>query len=333
MARGAAFGKFRPRQQYKVLCYNVEDDANEQKLRVSAACRAASITPDDVMGSHVQLIGPTDVGTLLTTTNEGKSFESTAAMVELEAYIAACRPDVVFLDPLIALHNADENDNPALRRVMAWLRALAVRYAMGVVIAHHTKKGGSVAGDPDSSRGATDIVNAARLVMTLCAMTEKEATEFKISADDRGDYFRVDAGKSNYSRKEGADWFKRIEYTLENGEYVAAAIPWTPVFAEHAQTVTATEQLIFHIERGTGMEPYAAKLSGDQRSIKRAMEMLNVPAKDHAKMLNQLLASGTVKNCEYKGGANRSIRYGLRTSDGPSANWTGPFQEDTAKND
>ena len=84
------------------------------------------------------------------------------------------------------LHDAEENDNTALRAVMAKFRNLAIQHNLAVVLVHHARKGsGSSAGDPDNLRGASSIVGAARIVLTVLTMDEEQAAKLGIGAKDR----------------------------------------------------------------------------------------------------------------------------------------------------
>jgi hypothetical protein len=132
------------------------------------------------------------------------------------------KPDVLMLDPFVELHSAEENDNTAVRAVLARLRAMAVAHDMSTAILHHARKGGGDrrggdAGDPDSLRGASAIVGAARIVLTANIMTEGEADAFGIGEDKRRSYFRLDSAKNNYAPIEAAEWFERQEFLLPNG--------------------------------------------------------------------------------------------------------------------
>ena len=99
----------------------------------------------------------------------------TDAMDALEAMVEEFKPDVLMLDPLVELHTAEENDNTGLRAVVAHFRTLAKRHNIGLVLAHHTRKGTTMPGDPDAIRGAGSIVGAVRVAMTVCTMNEEEA--------------------------------------------------------------------------------------------------------------------------------------------------------------
>src|SRR5439155_12407120 len=109
---------------------------------------------------RLALVGPKNVGTLIEL-SDGKVVR-TDAFGDLDIILKEFQPDVLILDPLVEMHTAEENDNTALRSVLAEFRALAVRRKMAVIILHHSRKplAGHAPGDPDTLRGASSIVGA-----------------------------------------------------------------------------------------------------------------------------------------------------------------------------
>lgn len=319
LALGEEFGRFTPSEPSKVLFYNVEDDKSEQQRRCSATLRQFGATPRAVM-ANLRMVGPHNVGTLLNTSYDGRILVNTPAMDELEDYIDKWQPDVVILDPFVELHSSEENDNTEIRKVLARFRSWAQQKNLGLVILHHARKGGSSPGDPDSMRGASAIVGAARVALTVNTMTEDEAKELGVSSDNRRDYFRLDGAKMNYAKVHEADWFERTEYTLDNGEGVAAAIPWKPPHQSVGPTHVA--QLISFVSRGTLLGPYSPKLSNDPRSIKQAMEHIGISLPSAQKeLLRQLLDDSEISTKMFVCPTTRNKRSGLCTSQGPDAKW------------
>jgi len=320
MALGVPYGNFRPIRPYKVLSYNVEDDRDEQLRRISASCRQFDKSPYDAV-QNLRMVGPTEMGTLLHLGPDGRLLFNTPVMHELEEYIDLWKPDVVMLDPFVELHSSEENDNTAIRQVLARFRSWAVQMKVALVLLHHARKGGSTPGDPDSLRGASAIVGAARVILTVNTMTDEEARDMQIPVDHRRDYFRLDGGKMNYSRVQNADWFERVEYHLDNDEGVAAAVPWTP--PKQAVGLSHVMAIITEIERGTADGPYSPKLSGDSRSIKKAMELVGVTLPDAQKELRDLvLKDPAVSVSEFTDPTTRNKRQGLKTPNGPLAKWS-----------
>lgn len=230
---GSAFRNFKVSADTRFAVYNVEDDADEQKRRFSAMFQRLGLTSESPNG-RLAIIGPTEAGQLIRTSERGSAMVSTDAMEQIEQFFETFKPDVACFDPFVELHDADENDNTAVRAVMAFLRRMAARHNCSVLVLHHSRKGVGDPGDPDSLRGASAIVGAARVVLTLNVMSKEEAKTFGIAEERRRTYFRLDGAKSNYAPIEDAEWFERQEIKLDNGtddepaDGVAVAWPWKP---------------------------------------------------------------------------------------------------------
>jgi hypothetical protein len=223
-ATGQAIGQFAPSATLKVVNYNTEDDRDEQQRRYSAALKASGHDLD-VMQNIIRC-GPEDVGTLFERDQATGRISPTAAMAQLEELCVSSGADVLFCDPLAELHNAEENDNTAMRAVVAAFRSLAKRLNIAVVILHHDRKGNNSPGDMDRVRGASAISGAVRVMLTLTTMTEEEAEKLGINPEERRRHFRIDGAKSNYAPTQDAEWWRLAAYEIENGEQIAACMPW-----------------------------------------------------------------------------------------------------------
>jgi RecA-family ATPase len=140
LALNQQYGKFTPAGACRVLTYNVEDELNEERMRLSAILRYFGATPADLKGK-LRIVGPNDIGTLVERDAATGRLRTMPAMEALEEMIEEFKPDVLMLDPLVELHTAEENDNTGLRSVIAHFGTLAKRHTIGLVIAHHTRKG------------------------------------------------------------------------------------------------------------------------------------------------------------------------------------------------
>jgi hypothetical protein len=227
LATGQAVGEFRPGKPSKVVNYNVEDDELEQRRRYSAALRASNQKPADVAGQVIRC-GPESIGTLFERHPDTGRIVPTAAMDALEALCKETGADVLVCDPLAELHNAEENDNTAMRAVIAAFRGLAKRLNIAVLLLHHDRKGNNTPGDMDRLRGASAITGAVRVLLTLTSMSPEEAERFGIPPEERRRHFRIDGAKSNYAIAQEAEWWRLAGYPLANGEEVAACLPWSP---------------------------------------------------------------------------------------------------------
>lgn len=317
LALGEEYGRLIPDRRMKVMTYNVEDDRDEQRRRFSAALRFMGKRPADLNG-YVTRIGTETIGTLLEQNKDSKEMYDTPAMMQMEREIKQRRPDVLMLDPLVELHEAEENDNTAVRKVMAHFRALAIRYDMAVVLLHHTRKGVAAApGDPDVARGASAVVGAARIVLTVNVMSDAEASNFGLKADYRRFFSRVDGAKINAAPIGKEEWFERQSYDLANGDRVAVMKPWIPphdsVSVEQMETIQAG------LAQGSPTGPWSPKLSKDARSVRRLLMDNGVTtAEGQRKVLDELFCAGFgIGTFRRK---NRATAQGIKTSEGKPSN-------------
>jgi hypothetical protein len=322
LALGAKYHRFKPPTPSKVIFYNVEDDLTEQRRRLSAALRQFDRTPYDI-APHVLRLHPTGIGTLLSYDRDADTWQPTQVMQALEAEICHYAPDVTILDPLVELHTADENDNTAMRAVIARFRALAEKFGMAVVILHHTVKHSTGApGDQDILRGASSSVAAARVALTVLPMSKEEAENLQIADDVRRGFFRVDGAKSNYAPAHAAEWFQLTEYRLDNGDDVAAAVPWTPP-ADRALDVSEHDTLCEELAAGIDGQPYSPRLTDSEpRSVLHLFRRHGIKTADgQKKTLYQLLANG-FDHMTFNDRQNRRRSKGLRFKDGrPRVQW------------
>ncbi len=327
MAVGRNYGDdFRPREATSTIVYNVEEDATEQRKRLSAVLRQFNAQAADIRGKVIRA-GPHNVGTLLTRDDQGR-IHFTAAMERLETLIQERNPATLIVDPLAELHACEENDNVALRAVIAQFRELAIKYNIEVIILHHTRKGGAdKPGDPDVARGASAIIGAVRVAITSTGMAETDAQNFGLPTDAkaRSHYLRIDDAKQNYAPIGDARWFEKVAYILDNGEAVAAAVPWTPPAAKTA-TQTDLAAIATAIERGApGGEPWSPRLSAaEPRSVRFLLEQHGFHGKDaQNKVLTRLQAECHVETARYSRGNGRHPAQGLHIRDLPAADWFG----------
>ena len=269
LASGEAVGAFRPGGPLKVVNYNVEDDQLEQRRRYSAALKAAGKTQADIAGK-ITRCGPETIGTLFERDPQTGRIRPTAAMDRLEALCRETGADVLICDPLAELHNAEENDNTAMRAVVAAFRALAKRLNIAVLLLHHDRKGNNAPGDMDRLRGASAITGAVRVLLTLTSMSPEEAARFGVQSDERRRHFRIDGAKSNYAVAQEAEWWRLAGYELSNGEEVAAALPWQPPGVFEGLSLDTCISMVGTLQRGQDGFPFAVK----EQAKGSALEMM-----------------------------------------------------------
>jgi AAA domain-containing protein/primase-like protein/bifunctional DNA primase/polymerase-like protein len=309
LALGCAFHRMRPGGvPLRVATYNVEDDADEQKRRFSALLDRMNLAPNALSG-NLAILGPNQVGTLLHTARDGGLLVNTPVMDRLEAFITEFNPDVLILDPFVEMHAAEENDNTAVRAVLARLRTMAIEHNMALIILHHSRKGAGDPGDPESLRGASSIIGAARIVLTVNVMTKEEAQSFGISPERRRNFFRLDGAKNNYAPIEDAEWFERVEIRLNNGgdhagDGVAVAWPWHPPSVWAKIPPADINKLMDEIAAGPApgqyYSPTAAGAQNDRPVFPLVIKTLEVNETQAKAMVKTWLKSGLLKTFAYK---------------------------------
>lgn len=315
LALGMPINGMHPCRPFRVMIMNAEDDQDEQRRRLSAVLTSLGRTPDDIAGL-IARVTPNGVGTLLernTDFDVSGSVRPTAAMLALINAILSFKPDVLILDPLAELHGVDENDNIAMREVVALFRRLAVDHDLALVLVHHTRKGPSLPADMDTARGASSIVSASRIVLTVTGMDEAAAQRLGVAAHRRRHYFRVDGAKNNYAELSDAEWFERAVYTVGAVDTVAVPVPWAP--PNEVISLNTYLSIACAVEQGSSVGPWSAKLSSDVRSVRNLFEQHDIRTlKAQRDCLADLLARGFVETPFRR--SNRGTAFGLRSADG-----------------
>jgi hypothetical protein len=77
--------------------------------------------------------------------------------LRLQQTVEQLRPRLLIMDPLVRLHNVDENVAAAVAPMLAFLRELQRKYACAVALVHHARKGGSALRAGQALRGSSEI--------------------------------------------------------------------------------------------------------------------------------------------------------------------------------
>ncbi|MDP2358196.1 MAG: AAA family ATPase [Beijerinckiaceae bacterium] len=204
-----------PHERLRVWLWNGEDPMDELQRRIMAAVKYHNLQREDIEGYLFVNSGRSSPITLA-------AMDGRAAKVDVQskneiiANILDNRIDLVVIDPLIASHMVNENENGPIALVAETWADIAEQTNCAIELVHHTRK---MIGEAthDDARGASALVNASRSARVLNRMTEHEATSFKV--ENRRLYFRVDNGKSNMAKPaDAANWFRMASIDLCNGE-------------------------------------------------------------------------------------------------------------------
>lgn len=219
-AHGVSWGPFAPRGELRVAVFNFEEDADEQRRRAVVAARAMEIN-QEAIADRVWLPRMGDKApTIVSVDPRTKTPHETGWGDELIAYIERRKLDVVIIDPLVEFHGCDENDNSAIKSVLAAFRRVARMTGAAIFLIHHVPKyTEGRAGDLNVVRGGGAIAGAVRVAYTMMTMTAEEAEAMGIEPERRRDYSRLDDAKSSYAPPAGeARWFRRESVDVGNGD-------------------------------------------------------------------------------------------------------------------
>jgi hypothetical protein len=221
------------RRPYRVLLLCFEDGLLEIDRRMQAAIKHFGVADYEIADQLFYAAVGSRQGKLVVANRN--QIRQGPLVDRVRQAIHQTQADVLCLDPLVKTHGVAENDNNAIDFVCALLLDLAVEFNIAIDLLHHDRKGGADPGDADRARGASALVDAARLDYTLTTMSEDEANRFGIPAEERPSYVRYDSGKVNLCPAVKAIWFRLVGAPLGNGteEYpngdeIQVAEPWWP---------------------------------------------------------------------------------------------------------
>lgn len=258
-------GKSLPRGPQAAWVYNLEDGQEELDRQISAAAMFYDIRPEDC-GDRLMVDSGLDQP--LCTASEGRDGFAIAEEVfeQLEATIRARSIAVVTVDPFVSSHLVQESDNGAIDALTKRWKRLAKATGCAVVLVHHTKKLGGREATAEDGRGAVALRDAARVVLPLNPMSDREAEELGITDPAlRRSLVRIDMGKANRAPPDAATWIKLESQSLGNGgdgepsDFVGVATPWEKPDVFHGLTAAHLYAVQQRVASGEWRESVQAK--------------------------------------------------------------------------
>ncbi|APZ97339.1 hypothetical protein BWQ93_01655 [Sphingopyxis sp. QXT-31] len=258
-------GKALPRGAQAAWIYNLEDGQEELDRQISAAALFYGIGPDECAG---RLLVDSGLDQPLCTATEDRDGFALAEDVfqQLEATIRARSIAVVTVDPFVSSHQAQESDNGAIDAITKRWKRLAKSTGCAVVLVHHTKKLGGREVTAEDGRGAVALRDAARVVLPINPMSDREADELGITDPQlRRSLVRIDMGKANRAPPDAATWIKLESQSLGNGvdgepsDYVGVATPWEKPDIFHGLTAADLYEVQQRVKAGEYRESVQAK--------------------------------------------------------------------------
>jgi hypothetical protein len=219
----------------RVLILSFEDDREEVERRLLAARIHHNVGAEELDGWLFYCALSRKDGKIKVLDDKGRAVDG-ELVEQLVDVITANKIDLVGLDPFVKIHSVGENNNDAVDAVAQVLTDIAHEHDIAVDAPHHVSKGPADPGNAHKGRGASALVDAARLVYTVTPMSADEAMAFGTPEEDRHFYFRMDKAKVNITppgRK--ATWFRLVSVPLGNGtelyphgDNVQTVELWTP---------------------------------------------------------------------------------------------------------
>ena len=245
-----------------------------------------------------------------------------------ERIIAAARDaeiGLITVDPFVKSHALDETSNAEIDAAATAWAEVAQACGAAVQLVHHVRKGPREgAGDIEAARGAKALTDAARVGLVLSPMSEAEAEELGVTPGERWRHVRLDDAKANMApRATRASWFRIETVPLGNGtpayphgDQVAALAPWAPPSAFSRLRPEDCNRALDRI--GAGPEPgtlYAAQRRGrgtERWAGRVLMREFGLSEAEAAQVIGAWLKSGVLAEDEYRDGAQRKTRFGVR---------------------
>ena len=225
-----------------VWIFNLEDGTDELERQLSAACAYHGIGPADC-GDRLHL----DSGLVQPLCTAIEDREGFTLAEEVFAQIAATIRErgiaTVIVDPFVSSHAVRESSNEAIDAITKRWKRLAQETGSAIVLVHHTRKLGGREVTAEDGRGAVALRDAARVVLPINPMGDKEAEELGIAnPQERRSLVRIDTGKANRAPPDAATWIKLESQSLENGnglepsDFVGVATLWEKPDVFHGLT-------------------------------------------------------------------------------------------------
>lgn len=201
--------------------YNAEDPRDELYLRLRAVMQHFKVADDRLLAGD---------GTPLLAINSGLTGDAFNLMRRAEdgtltrgdankiiKSLKRHRIGLIILDPMVDMHDGQENDNVEMSRVMTEIQRIAVEADCAVILIHHSRKvidRESASGNMEVTRGAQAIVGKARAVTTLFQMGERQTRDFRdgnkvLEPGDETRYVAWTDAKGNMSLAGSTNWFRR----------------------------------------------------------------------------------------------------------------------------
>lgn len=303
-------------EQGPVWIFNNEDPIDELHRRIAAILEFYGLTFKQLEGKVFLNSGRMKKERLLIANEDPKKgkylYDDNIEVIErsIEKYGIK----LLIIDPFARCHYLNENDNSAMDMVADIFTGIADRQNCAINLVHHSRKLGKaefMAGNADSIRGASSLVNAARIAHTLTTMSQTEAEGFGLDPTQHIFYSRLDSAKNNLSAPTTEiNWYKKESVTIANGEKRGILKTWEAPKVLASGITEDKEQLVLQMINDAWFEKRPYKFSKDSdSSIYKTLKQspFNLQKGQIDTVLYNLMNSGKLVN-ETEKGALKGLR-------------------------
>jgi hypothetical protein len=254
MVTGRPLLGIEPQERVRALYWNGDDAYDEVERRIYAIAKHYEIDLKPLLEQGWLSIGTSDAQPLcLGEINRGSLILNADAVNDVCALIKDRGLGLACFDPFKSLHRIPENDNTNMEVVADALKNIGIRTNAAVAVDHHIRKpaqGQSEVTTADA-RGASALINKARLSRVCNPMTAQQAIDAHLKEAERKYYFRVDTGKVNIAEPGDAMWYRRVPVLCDNGEKTPVITAWTYPNAFDSVTTAHMHQVRDKAEKGS----------------------------------------------------------------------------------
>jgi hypothetical protein len=305
----------------RVLIVSLEDDANELRRRLRAACLHHGVMRAELSGWLYLAAPGSSGGKLVVLDPHGRPVLGGLA-AKLARSITERKIDIVSLDPFVKSHSVEENSNGMIDEVVQVLADMADQFDIAVDVPHHAAKGPPDPGNANRGRGASSMKDAGRLIYTLTPMSLEEGQALGLNEPDRRRLIRLDSAKVNITPPMAqAKWFRLVGVDIgngtelyPNGDQVQTVEPWTPPDVFAALSNLVINAILTDIDAGL---PDGNRYTDAAKTVERAawrVVVKHAPATSEAaarQIIRTWMMSGLLIRRSYENPATRKVVNGF----------------------
>ena len=206
----------------RVAYWNGEDSPEELERRLYAICTFYDITRKQI-GDRLFIDTAHTLPIKLATLDDGKAKLAVPLVGELQYALKDLKIDHLSLDPLVSTHELSENDTGHMEMVAKTWARMSQEGNRSIGLVHHNRKAmtGPV-GQIEDSRGASALIDAARVRRAINTMTETQGrasgfTDEDIQKGRHKFYISADLSRSNLSPPSSSlSWYHLQSVDLDN---------------------------------------------------------------------------------------------------------------------